>query len=109
MVESGHASVHATVVAKGVIVQNLGLLFSVAATLGVLLAVRRWAANRAHLGAGAILLLIGVPLLLLAQAIGEADVLQSDALIWPLVLIATALPLFGAALIVRDEIGRAHV
>jgi uncharacterized membrane protein HdeD (DUF308 family) len=93
------------VVAKGLMVQDWGLLFSVAATLSILLAVRRWSANRTDLRAGAILLLIGVPILFLARAVGEVDLLQSDALIWPLILMATALPLFGAALIVRGVLG----
>lgn len=85
--------------------QDWSLIVSVAVTLGVLFAVRRWAANRTHLRAGTVLLLIGLPTFLIARQVGETDAIQSDALTWPMILIPTSILIFAVVLLARGGFG----
>lgn len=85
--------------------QDWSLIISAAVTLGTLFAIRRWATNRTHLHAGIVLLLIGLPALFIVRKVGETDVVQSDALIWPMIVIPTFILVFGIALLVRGAFG----
>lgn len=98
-------SIHAIEVSKGMIMQDWSLIISVAVTLGTLFAIRRWAANRTHLRAGISLFLIGLPTVLIARKVGETEAVQSDVLIWPMILIPISILIFGIALLVRGAFG----
>ena len=63
------------------------------------------AANRTHLRAGIVLLLVGLPTFLIARKVGETDAVQSDALIWPMILIPASILILGIALLVRGAFG----
>ena len=98
-------SIHAIETSQGVVMQDWSLLISVAVTLGTLFAIRRWAANRTHLRAGIVLFLVGLPTFLIARKVGETDAIQSDALIWPMILIPASILVLGIALLVRGAFG----
>ncbi|KQM98974.1 hypothetical protein ASE77_17340 [Sphingomonas sp. Leaf226] len=98
-------SIHAIEISQGVVMQDWSLIISVAVTLGTLFAIRRWAANRTHLRAGIVLFLVGLPTFLIARKVGETDAVQSDALIWPMILIPASILVLGMALLVRGAFG----
>ncbi len=88
-------------------VQDLGWieLVSILLTLTVLLLIRWWTARQTRLRAGSILFVIGLPAFLAARAVGATDAVQSQALIWPMILLPIGVLTLSLMLLVRGGIG----
>ena len=74
-------------------------------SLCAVLAIRIWAGRQTCFYAGFVLLIIGLPACYGIRELAKSDLVQSEAIIWPLIILPSSTLVLGFMLIVRGVIG----